>query len=213
MRGRRLRGRSVNGCGTASCRRPYRVHVKDPALSDGVVAIRPMTMADVPAHVAGDDDEQARWLMGGRHSTTESASAWVQRSADAWRTGGHVMNFGVVEVRSDALVGFVEAHAQPGGLDLDGVDTGEANIAYGIYPAFRGRGYARRAVNLMTSFLAARGFRQVVIRADPENQGSLAVARSCGFQPFGTITTRRGETLAVYKKPASGTSAGHDCSG
>lgn len=189
-------------------RAQYRGQVMVPVLTDGVVAIRPMTMADVPAHVAGDDEEQAHWLMGGRHSTTRSASAWVQRNAEAWRSGGHVMNFGVVEVKSDALVGFIEAHAQLGETELEGVGPGEANVAYGIYPSFRGRGYARRAVHLMTSFLASRSFRQAVIRADPANEKSIGVARRCGFQPSGTITTKRGETLVVYKKPTDAYAAG-----
>lgn len=52
----------------------------------------------------------------------------------------------------------------------------------------------------MTSFLASRGFRQAVIRAHPANENSIAVARRCGFQLSGTITTTRGETLVVYKK-------------
>ncbi|MBO0702666.1 MAG: GNAT family N-acetyltransferase [Candidatus Dormibacteraeota bacterium] len=178
----------------------YRSHPMSPALTDGVVTIRPMTLADVPPHVEGDDDEQARWLMAGRHSTTQTTSEWVRRNAEAWAAGGKIMNFGVVEVCSNALVGFVEAHAQDGAEELDGVDPGEANVAYGIYPAFRRKGYASRAVALMTSFLASRGFRRAVIRADPANAGSIAVARSCGFSPRGRITTKSGEALAVFKK-------------
>lgn len=182
--------------------------VQEPVLTDGVVAIRPMTLADVEAHVAGDDDEQARWLMGGRHSTLESTSAWVRRNAEAWRSGGQTMNFGVVEVRSGSLAGFVEAHPHGDTAELDGVGPGEVNVAYGLYPAFRGKGYASHAVHLMTSFLRTRGFRQAVIRAHPENRNSIAVAIRCGFSPSGTVTTRSGELLAVFKKPTQAPAPG-----
>ena len=59
---------------------------------------------------------------------------------------------------------------------------GQVNLSYGLYPSFRGRGLATRAVRLMVGWLRDRDdVDQIVIRADPANPSSAAVARRCGF--------------------------------
>jgi RimJ/RimL family protein N-acetyltransferase len=174
--------------------------VVPPTRSDAEITIRPMTLADVEPHLRGDDEEQARWLTAGEHSTFESTRAWVERNAEYWAAGGPVFNFGVVENASGSLVGFVEAHAHGGPGELSGVDAGEANLSYGVYPAFRRRGYASRAVGLACDLLAGQGFAGAVIRVDPDNGRSLGVARKCGFDSVGTVVTADGGRLAVFKR-------------
>jgi RimJ/RimL family protein N-acetyltransferase len=59
---------------------------------------------------------------------------------------------------------------------------GQVNLAYGLYPAWRGRGIATRAVRLACLHAAAAGAAQAVIRVDPENVASAAVAGRAGFK-------------------------------
>ena len=155
-----------------------------PTYTDGVVEIRPMTPDDVDAHVAGDDEEQIRWLSGGP-STRESSLAWIQRNMDYWSMGGPIFNFGVVEVATNKLIGMVEANTDA--EKMEGVEDGEANISYVLYPPARGRGYATRAVNLVLTFLAEKPFFAAIIRADENNLRSTSVAKRCGFVPTGQV--------------------------
>lgn len=57
----------------------------------------------------------------------------------------------------------------------------QVNVAYGLYPAWRGKGVASRAADLACDHALTNGATAVIIRADPRNQASLAVARRCAF--------------------------------
>lgn len=62
---------------------------------------------------------------------------------------------------------------------------GQVNVAYGLYPSWRGRGLATRAVLLVSRYAASEGGEEAVIQVEPENPGSAAVARRAGFTPGG----------------------------
>lgn len=67
--------------------------------------------------------------------------------------------------------------------------------------AARGRGHATRAVDLLCSYLRDNELATAaVIRADPENPASIAVAERAGFVHHGTITTRDGHTFVVLRR-------------
>ncbi|WP_069165868.1 GNAT family N-acetyltransferase [Nocardia altamirensis] len=145
-------------------------------VSDGVVALRPITVADAEAHLAGEDDELARWLNGGR-STLETVVRHFDRCVQRWQNNGASRTFAVVEVADETLVGTVDVHTRQSYLA-----PGQANLAYGIYPDRRGRGYATRAVELACRYLAESGLAEAaLIRVDPENRPSAAVALRAGF--------------------------------
>lgn len=56
------------------------------------------------------------------------------------------------------------------------------NLTYLLYPQWRGQGYATRAVVLAMALAEERSHvARFVIRADPNNPGSLSVARRAGF--------------------------------
>lgn len=59
---------------------------------------------------------------------------------------------------------------------------GQVNLTYALYPSVRGHGIATRALRLAMD-LAVEIFdpTELVIRADPENVKSVAVARRLGF--------------------------------
>jgi RimJ/RimL family protein N-acetyltransferase len=153
-----------------------------PELSDRLVTLRPLVMADAPEHLAGEDEELWRWLSG-RPATLESVEAWIGRNLSSWRTGGAVRNFGVWDRATGALAGNVEAN-----LAARELRPGEANVAYAIFPPFRGRGYAARSVRLLTTYLREHtSTRTAVIRVAPDNEASLRVARAVGYREVGPV--------------------------
>lgn len=166
-------------------------------LTDGVVSLRPFRLEDAPAHLAGEDDEQIRWLGCGRASTLESVRAWIIRNEYDWEVGGPVSCFALWSVQHKALGGFVEANTDV--ERIAGINAGDANVSYGVYPRMRGRGYASRAVRLVEEFLKERRIRRAVIRVDPANISLLKIPQRLGYQLTGS-TTEDGRTLDVYIK-------------
>ncbi|HLI50647.1 MAG TPA: GNAT family N-acetyltransferase [Thermomicrobiaceae bacterium] len=165
-------------------------------LTDGVIALRPLTLDDADAHLAGEDEQQVRWLNDGGHSTPQTVQRHIERMLDARRRRIALWSFGVIEVASGDLVGNVEGN----GLGtLVGVGTGEANISYVIYPDWRGRGYAVRAVLLLCDFLRQNGIDRAIIRVHPDNVASQAVARRAGFVEAGHLHNRFGPLLRFVR--------------
>jgi RimJ/RimL family protein N-acetyltransferase len=75
----------------------------------------------------------------------------------------------------------------------------EAELAYGLYPAWRGRGFATRAVRLACDHLREhRDVRLAVIRTDPRNRPSAAVAVRAGFTPAAPRWDDDGELMDVW---------------
>jgi RimJ/RimL family protein N-acetyltransferase len=67
-------------------------------------------------------------------------------------------------------------------LHQDDLEPDQANLAFGLYPPWRGRGFATRAVALALEFLNSLGtVRSALIRVDPLNSPSSSVARRSGF--------------------------------
>ena len=147
-----------------------------PEPTDGVVRLRTLTRADAAEHLAGEDEELWRWLSGSP-ATLEIVEDAIKVWQDAWRDGARIRNFGVWDAATGLLAGNVEAN-----FLQEMLATGEVNISYAIWPAFRGRGYATRAVDLLCTHLAdTSDAHTAVVRVDPENDRSLAVARRGGF--------------------------------
>jgi len=147
-----------------------------PQRSDGVVRLRPLEPEDAAAHLAGEDVELRRWLSGGP-STIDTVNSLIARSTASWQTAGPMRNFGIWEEASGALAGNCEANSA-----AESIGPGEANISYAIWPRYRGRGFATRAVELLCAYLReATDWRRAIIRVEPANTRSLAVARRAGF--------------------------------
>jgi len=158
----------------------------NPIVTDGVIFLRPLTMAGAAAHLAGEDDEMAKWLNGGR-STLASVEGYIQRSQEAWRTGGPRRPFGVFDRASGRLVGSVEVNL------ARIVNPGEVNVSYGVFREWRGRGTAVRAINLMDEYLrSSTDVRQIVLRISPDNAASLRVADKAAFSFAGVFDEPEG---------------------
>lgn len=165
-----------------------------PSLADGVIQLRPLTQADASAHLAGEDEEMAKWLNGGRSTDTTVQTA-IDNFEDQWRTGGPRRAFGVFDCSDGQLIGFVEAN-----LELLG-NPAEANIAYGVFPGWRGRGFAARAIDLVAKYLrSATEARVIVLQIAPENTRSIRVAEKAGFERIGVREAVEGKRVRYERK-------------
>jgi len=55
-------------------------------LTDGVIFLRPFTLEDAAEHLAGEDEEMAKWLSGGR-STMANVEKAILNWQQNWQTG------------------------------------------------------------------------------------------------------------------------------
>lgn len=144
------------------------------SLTDGVVVLNGITLNDVEAHLAGEDEEQARrfgWYP--KRSTVETVTAAILRWQEDWRTGGLTRTFAVREASRGTLVGGCE-------IRLKG--KGVAHASYWIFPPFRRQGLATRAVRLLCDFAFGNlGIESVELYVEPDNAASRGVARRAGF--------------------------------
>jgi len=162
-----------------------------PDLTDGTILLRPLRAEDASAHLAGEDEEMARWLNGGR-STLATVNAFIERSQENWRVGGPQLPFGVFDCASNQLIGFIEVNL------ARVVAPGQVNVSYGVFQQWRGRGIAERAIELMSKFLrTSTEARQMVLRIAPANAASLRVAEKAGFTYCGLFDEPEGR-LARY---------------
>ena len=111
----------------------------------------------------------------------EVSPAWLARlrassSADPW-----VHGFAVVHRESRSVIGNVGFKGPPDG-------EGMVEIAYGIVPAFQGRGYATEAAEAGVAFAFGNG-RVRLVRAHtlPMPNASTRVLEKCGFKHTGEV--------------------------
>jgi RimJ/RimL family protein N-acetyltransferase len=159
-----------------------------PPLSDGAVALRAWTAADVPAIVeACQDPEIPRWTLVPDPYGVADAHAYLQRVAEGW-DGGMRATFAVV-VAADhrTLLGAA-------GLQVIDWDQRAADLGYWVAAPARGRGVATRAVELLAGWaFATLGIERLELRTNEGNAASQAVARRAGFAPTDTPLVHRPE--------------------
>jgi RimJ/RimL family protein N-acetyltransferase len=160
-----------------------------PILTDGVVWLNQYTLADVPAHLAGEDEEHARrfgWYPA--RSTEATVRAWIERQIESWRSEGPTRAFAARLVASGELVGGCE-------LRLEG--NGVAHASYWTAPPFRGRGLATRALRLAGAYAAeSLGVRRLELEIAPDNLASRRVAQGAGFTGVGEFFPDEAARLA-----------------
>jgi RimJ/RimL family protein N-acetyltransferase len=138
-------------------------------ITDGVLTLAPLQLTDAAPHLAGEDAELVRWLNGGP-GTLPGVESYIRSTIEQWAAGGPKLAFGI---RVDGvLAGTIDVNLAPP----------EAELAYGLYPEWRGRGLATRAVHLACRYLRDRGdVDRVLIVTDARNRASAAVAEGAGF--------------------------------
>lgn len=171
----------------------------NPKFTDGLIFLRPLTPPDAEDHLAGEDDDMAKWLSGG-HSTLETVQAFIERNQESWRTGGARRAFGVFDCGTARLIGSAEVN-----LAAPGLDPGQVNVSYGIFPKWRGRGLVLRAIELIGEYLrTATDARQMVLQIAPANAASLRVAEKAGFVFQGVFEEPEKGPLTRYVRDLSG---------
>src|SRR5262245_48314016 len=111
----------------------------------------------------------------------EVSPDWLARVRGAAEGDPWALAFTVVERTGGAAVGSCGFKGPP---DADGV----VEVAYGIDPDHRGRGYATEAAGALTEFALAGG-RARLVRAHtrPDNGASARVLAKCGFGCVGEV--------------------------
>ncbi len=162
-------------------------------LTDGVIFLRPLNPEDALDHLAGEDDQMARWLSGGR-STLETVRGYIASCEEEWRTNGPRRAFGIFDCATNQLIGSIEANL------AYRLEPGQVNVSYGVFSDWRGRGIAQRALDLMSSYLrSSTELRQMVVRIACENTASVKVAQKAGFQFLGVFEEPKGP-MARYAR-------------
>ena len=162
------------------------------SLSDDVVTLRPWSRDDAGfiADASGDPAIQRYSVphdRRGHPSPPESiadAEAMIDEFAANWRASAATgrpsgVTFAITEARSGELAGLC-------GVD-SWSDEDVVQIGYWVAPRARGRGFATRAVILLTRWLFDLGAARVFVTVVAGNEGSVAVARRAGLVYEGTM--------------------------
>jgi len=165
-------------------------------LTDGVIFLRPQTVEDAADHLAGEDEEMARWVSGGR-GTPATVEAFIRNNQESWRNGSPRRSFGIFDCASTRLIGFIEVNM------ARIVNPGQVNVSYGIFPQWRRKGLALRAIDLMDHYLrTATEARQIVLRIAPANTASLRLAERAGFTFQGLFDEPEGRMARYVRELA-----------
>jgi len=115
-------------------------------------------------------------FVSGEVSEDFLASLRILTGPDPWRLG-----FAVVHPESRAVIG---SGGYKGPPDSDGM----VEIAYGIAPAYQGRGYATEVAQALISYAVDHGAVQL-LRAHtwPQANASTKVLTKCGFEFIGEV--------------------------
>ncbi|MET0692345.1 MAG: GNAT family N-acetyltransferase [Propionibacteriaceae bacterium] len=156
-------------------------------LSDGVISLDPLRASDAEEHLRGEDEELQRWLSGGK-STIEGVRAYLGKVDRQWQARGPVFHFAVRVEPHLALAGTIDLQ-----FDQPYARCHQVNLAYGIYPQWRRRGFATRAVNLSIQFLRDHtDAQEALIRTERANRASAMVAERAGFTAVPQLSDHQG---------------------
>src|SRR6266852_9688739 len=164
-----------------------------PKLTDGVIFLRPLTADDAADLLAGEDEEMAKWVSGGR-SSAATVEEFIRNSQENWRSCGPRRALGIFDCVTHRLAGFIEVNL------ARLVEPGQVNVSYGVFRQWRRQGVALRSINLMDEYLrTATEARQIVLRIAPANTPSLQLAEKAGFAYRGSFDEPEGRMLRYVR--------------
>ena len=169
----------------------------DPPLSDGVVALRVPGEQDLPAiDRRMVDPDIVRWMGQSDHAARELLELNLTRWAE-----GTAATFSVCDP-NDACLGHVWVRVDP-------ADAHRGSVGYWLLPEARGKGFATRAVQLVSRWaLGELGMARLSLAAEPSNHRSQRVAERSGFAKEGVLRSyeeiggRRVDCVAFSLIPA-----------
>ncbi len=160
-----------------------------PALSDGLITLRPWLERDVPAIVSACNDQEIAWWLDQVPQPYGEADGrtYVAMTRRGWKDGTHAA-FAVTDAATDEVLGSVGIHwLEP--------DHGVAEVGYWVGREARGRGVATRATRLVARWaLQDCGMKRLQLRADQRNVASQRVAEAAGFRREGVLRSTRFNT-------------------
>ena len=145
-----------------------------------MVRLDSFMLEDVEAHLAGEDEETAhRFGWWPKRSTPETVASAIRRWNDAWATSGPTRVFAVRNASTGQLMGHCELRYKEAGI---------AHVSYSTGCAHRGRGYASRALRLLSAWaFRDAGVERLELYVEPDNAASPSVAHNAGFQQEGLL--------------------------
>ncbi|UJA19746.1 GNAT family N-acetyltransferase [Thermoleophilia bacterium SCSIO 60948] len=153
-------------------------------LTDGIVGLREMDEADVPAVTAAcQDPEIQRWTMVPSPYSERDARDWMRASRAEFDagTGLHTLIVASSPAGVEEVVGAV-------GVNAIDPFTRRCQGGYWIAAPARGSGYAARALVLLAEFaFRALGVARIELWIEPANAGSQRVAERAGFTREGLM--------------------------
>lgn len=160
---------------------------KNTTLTDGLVALRPLSIADLPSLMEAVHEsvtEIMPWMDWCTPAYSEEfAHSWLAMLPQAWEQG---TQYGLAI--TDALTGkFL------GGTGLNHINYTHrlANVGYWVRTSATGRGIATRAARLVGEFAVKQvGLLRAEIVVAVGNKPSLRVAEKCGCNPEGVLRNR-----------------------
>lgn len=172
---------------------------------DGVLTIRRQHPDDLERHLEAIDDAQIDWLWEpGDRQAWESLTPVERRELQRRHLEATHDDFGPgpkwcfsADTADARYVVYVDAD-----LANRNVPAGAANISYACHPAYRGQGYASRAVRLVCRFLRDHTEAQEAhIVVDPRNTPSRRVALAVGAVERETFIDQHGRTMVRHVLP------------
>jgi RimJ/RimL family protein N-acetyltransferase len=144
----------------------------EPALTDGVVLLRPWRPQDASALAAAwHDPEMRRWLPVPPGADPAVAARWIALTPSL-RTSGRSLDLVISDPSGDVVHG--EVGCTPG------VVPGEVAIGWWVAPESRGSGLAARSLRLFVPWVHKVLGKSPIAVIDPGNAASLRVAAVVG---------------------------------
>jgi RimJ/RimL family protein N-acetyltransferase len=151
-------------------------------LTDGIVRLRPWRTGDIPALVTVESDpEVVRWYLRSSGPPTPAQVAGRVRAASAEWLAGTNARCAVLDAATGEVAGSVS-------LWVESPAAGLGNLGYALGPAYRGRGFATRALRLLARWaFEEAGLERVHAGAAVPNTGSRRVLERAGFRYEGVL--------------------------
>ncbi|MDP9239747.1 MAG: GNAT family N-acetyltransferase, partial [Actinomycetota bacterium] len=150
-------------------------------LSDGKIRVRlprRKDAADLQAFAESEGGLADDWVPRPVHDSSSAYQALVDSWLRDWNGDRAATGLGLVIDRTSqsGMIGFISLR----------MDAEAVNVACGIAPAQRGRGYAKAALRLVANWLAEQeSVRRIEAKIPMRHQASRSVARAVGFVPTG----------------------------
>ncbi|MGO1183740.1 MAG: GNAT family N-acetyltransferase [Micrococcaceae bacterium] len=154
---------------------------KMPRLDDGFARLRPFEERDVEVVMSVASDSLIPLITSVPTSgTREDAVAYIARQHSRLSSGTGY-SFAIADAATDMAVGQI-------GLWLGDIGEGRASTGYWIAPERRGRGFARAALSILTTWaLSLNEVHRLQLFVEPRNEGSWRTAESCGYDREGLL--------------------------